>query len=216
MSVATVARRRPISAWLLLGLLCRLALAAVLTSVVAQRYEVELVTKMLPAIAAEFEWLDDTYAIQKIYLNHEGADRVVRVVVSQTRCVVFGDLAFCGDPRGRASASTLLGNITLPTALLVAVVCAWPVVHAAEYLLRALFLPIALAVIWALDVPFILLSEIWGLQVDAFAPGLFSPLLVWSQFLQGGGRILLTLLLFMTEVFFARRCVAWLVRSMAS
>ncbi len=200
---------------LILGFLTRFVVVALILVTLLQRYEVGLVTRLLPVIAAEFEWLDDTYAIQQIRLDQEGADRVVRVIVSQARCVVFGDRAFCGDPRGRASASTLLGNISLPAVLLVALIWAWPVVHAAEYLVRALFLPMALAVVWALDVPFVLWSAIWGLQVDALSPGLFSPLLVWSQFLQGGGRILLTLLLVAAAVLCARRCVVSLARRMA-
>ena len=45
----------------------------------------------------------------------------------------------------------------------------------------------------ALDVPMVLWASLWQLHVDAFAPGLFSPLLLWLDFVQGGGRMALGL-----------------------
>ena len=179
----------------LFGLLCRIVVAAVILGALSFRYGTELVEALLPAIRAEFEWLDDTYDIKQLYLDHVGADQVVRVVVGQARCIVLIDRAFCGDPRGRANASTLIGNITLPAVVLLALALAWPSMRICELACRLVLAPMALAMMWSLDVPFILWSSIWSLHVDAFAPGLFSPLLIWSQFLQGGGRFALAGLL---------------------
>lgn len=195
MSTLTEARSGPIRPRQLFGFLCRFAGIVLILTMLLHRYEALLVERLLPAIQAEFEWLDDTYEIKSLHVDHEGSDQVVRIVVSQARCIVLGDRAFCGDPRGRANASTLLGNITLPAILLMAFALAWPVVRASEYVLRILLMPVALVMIWALDVPFILWSSIWSLHVDAFAPDMFSPLLIWSQFLQGGGRFVLACLL---------------------
>ncbi len=184
---------------LIFGFLARFVMIALILVTLLQRYEISLVTRLLPAIAAEFEWLDDTYAIMNLTVDQEGADQVVRIVVSQARYIQLGDRVFGPDPRGRANASTLVGNITLPAVLLLAAALAWPVTHirsaAADYALRGAFIPIALAMTWSLDAPFILWSAIWSLHVDTFAPGMFSPLLIWSQFLQCGGRDLLALLL---------------------
>lgn len=179
----------------LLGFLCRFALLALILATLTHRYEFLLAQRLLPAIQEEIQWLDDTYEIKSLDIDHEGADQVVRMVVSQARCIVLTDRAFCGDPRGRANASTLVGNITLPAVLLIALTLAWPATHAAEYALRIVLVPMAVAAMWAIDVPFALWSAIWSLHVDAYAPGMFSPLLIWSQFLQGGGREMLALLL---------------------
>jgi len=39
----------------------------------------------------------------------------------------------------------------------------------------------------------VLWASLWQLHVDAFAPGLFSPLLLWLDFVQSGGRMALGL-----------------------
>lgn len=184
--------------WVSLGFIVRFALIALVLASLSYRFSTPLAQSLLPALRSEFEWLDDTYEIKRLYVDHEGADQVVRVVVSQARCLVLIDRAFCGDPRGRANASTLVGNITLPAVLLLALVLAWPVarpLNLVELVFRAILAPLSLVLLWALDVPFVLWSAIWSLHVDAYARGMFSPLLVWSQFQQGGGRILLALLL---------------------
>ena len=53
---------------------------------------------------------------------------------------------------------------------------------------------ILLAVVALLDVPLVLLAGIWALVVNAFDPTGTYTLLLWSRFLQNGGRPLLGLL----------------------
>lgn len=198
--------RRPLAPKFL-GFIARFALIALVLASLSFRFGAQLAESLLPAIQSEFEWLDDTYEIKGLSLDREGADQVVRIVVSQARCLVLIDRAFCGDPRGRANASTLVGNVTLPAVLLLALVLAWPVARPSELVFRMIFAPMSLALMWALDVPFVLWSAIWSLHVDAFAPDMFSPLLIWSQFLQGGGREVLSLLLGVAVVICASQIV---------
>lgn len=148
-----------------------------------------------PVFRVEINWLDDTYRIDRLFVDTQGGDKVLRIVVGLARCVVVRDRAFCADPRAMANASTLLGNVALPAVLMMAIALSWPAKHPGEYLGRLLVLPAALALMWALDVPFVLWSALWSMHVDAFAPDLFSPLLIWSEFLQSGGRLALAALL---------------------
>lgn len=177
----------------------RFVMLALVLGFVLNRTQDTWAPALLPALQTELEWLDDTYKIQNLSLDREGADRVVRVVVSQARFIVLGDVAYRPHPLGRANASTLLGNVMLPAVLLTAMVLAWPIGVPSRTgrikvaLRRAAMLPLALTMLWSLDVPFVLWAAIWSLHVDAFAPGMFSPLLVWSQFLQGGGRDMLAI-----------------------
>lgn len=157
----------------------------------ASVYGTALVQMLLPAFQVELAWLDDTYRIDRLFVDIEGADKVVRIVVGLARCVVLPDGAHCGDPRGLANASTLQADVTLPATLLIAIAVAWPAQRLQAYLWRALCVIPVLALLWAIDTPFILWSELWGLHVNAFAPGMFSPLLIWGGFLQSGGRLLL-------------------------
>jgi hypothetical protein len=214
MSAVYPVKQSQSASWRFLSFLGRFAVFALVIAGTLYRFSTPLAESLLPAIDAEFKWLDDTYDIKKIYVDREGADHVVRVVVSQARCIVLIDRAFCGDPRGRANASTLIGNITLPAALLMSLVLAWPVIRSIELVWRAVFLPFGLAIVWALDVPFVLWSAIWSLHVDAFAPGMFSPLLIWTQFLQSGGRLALAILLGILIAMRARWCSGIFKRAM--
>jgi hypothetical protein len=102
---------------------------------------------------------------------------------------------FYPDPRGTATASTLVGNLTLPCVLLSATALAWPVRRRGLLAIRTLVLPPALLVLCMVDVPFILWAQLWGLVVSVADPGRFSPLLIWSDFLLGGGGLALALAL---------------------
>ncbi|MHB8474595.1 MAG: hypothetical protein ACYDC8_17475 [Gammaproteobacteria bacterium] len=50
-------------------------------------------------------------------------------------------------------------------------------------------------VLLAVDVPLVLWSGLWSLFVAAVDPNRFSPLLIWTDFLQSGGRIALAVTL---------------------
>jgi hypothetical protein len=158
-------------------------------------YGVLLAQWLLPWWQAELNWLDDTYRIDRLYVDTQGADQVVRIVVGQAHCLVLKGVAYCGDPRGRANASTLVGHVSMSAALLLTIALAWPVARWREYGGRLLCLPLALGLMWALDVPMVLWASLWSLHVDAFAPDTFSPLLLWQAFLQGGGRLALAVVL---------------------
>jgi hypothetical protein len=95
------------------------------------------------------------------------------------------------DPRARAIITTPLAAFWLAPTLFIALLAAWPVQRAAEWLLRALCALPALTVLLALDAPFVLDALLWALHRDAHAPDNTSAMLVWSAFLKAGGRFLL-------------------------
>jgi hypothetical protein len=107
--------------------------------------------------------------------------------------VIVGGRALMPDPRARANVSTLAGHATQPAMLCLALILAWPARRAIEYPLRALIAFGGLAFVILIDVPFVLWGELWNLHVSAFEPDRFSPLLIWRNFLQGGGRFVLGL-----------------------
>lgn len=168
----------------LLLLLCALAL----------RWGDVLTGHLLPWFKVTLNTLDDTYRIDQLMLDQEGADRVIRVVVRLAHCVILEGNAYCGHPDAQANASTLAGHVLMPAICLLALVLAWPARSWMEHAIRLALLPLALAALWSLDVPFILWAALWRLHVDAFAPHTVSPLLSWSQFLESGGRMGLAVL----------------------
>ncbi len=171
----------------------RFALCLVLVLAATLRWGHALAEALLPLIAAEINALDNTYRIVSLGVVQRGGEELIRIVVTLARCVVLPDGAHCADPRAQAQASTLLGHLTLPPTLAVAAVLAWPPASWREAAWRLPLLLVGLALLLALDVPMVLWASLWQLHVDAFAPGLFSPLLLWLDFVQSGGRMALGL-----------------------
>lgn len=171
----------------------RFVLCLAIVLMAAWRWGQPLAEALLPWIASEINALDNTYRIVSLDVVQRGGEALIRIVVTLARCVVLPDGAHCADPRAQAQVSTLLGHLTLPPSLALAAVLAWPPASWRELAWRAPLLPLGLSVLLALDVPMVLWASLWQLHVEAFAPGLFSPLLLWLNFLQSGGRMALAL-----------------------
>ncbi len=176
------------------GTTLRCIAALLLLCALAMRWGDTLITQLLPWFKLTLNTLDDTYRIDQLMLDHEGADHVIRVVVRLAHCVILEGNAYCGHPDAQANASTLAGHVLMPAICLLALVLAWPARSWPELTIRLALLPVALGALWSLDVPFILWAALWRLHVDAFAPHTVSPLLSWSQFLESGGRMGLVVL----------------------
>lgn len=164
---------------------------------------------LLPLLRAEIGWLDNTYQVQSLALDAQGADRVVRLVVSQQRYIHLAGRVHEPHPQGRANASTLVGHLWLPWVVLVAAVLAWPMPRFFGWTCwawRCVILLPASAWLTAVNVPIVLWAGIWRLHVEAFAPDAIQPLLMAADFLQSGGEYALALLLAALSL----RAAAWL------
>ena len=170
---------------------CALLLAA------AHAWGQLLVESLLPLFRLEIGWLGDRYRILGLALATQGADSVIRLDVTLQRIMLVGSHFVYPDPRGHAHVTTLSGHVLQPVILALALLAAWPTLTtrvARELALRLALGLILIAVVVAIDVPFVLLGELWALAHARFAPGSFSALLAWTEFLQGGGRLALGLL----------------------
>lgn len=159
---------------------------------------------LAPWFARQVQAMDANYQVRSLVVERLAGERVFRLEVSQSRCIVLRQHVHCPHPLGRARASTLMGHLMLTTALMCAVTLAWPARrHGHASLGEALqatawrvpCLCGAVPVVWALDVPMVLWAQIWRLHVDAFAPGMQTPVLIWADFLGSGGRMALALAL---------------------
>ena len=154
-----------------------------------------LTEALLPLFEIELRHLDDTFRLDALYIDRDGADEVVRIDVGLAHALSLNGRTFYPDSRGRATASTLVGNVTLPPVLLVAAAMAWPLRNNRRWAARVLLLVPALLLLCLLDAPFILWAALWGLVVQAADPDRFSSLLTWSDFLLCGGAVALALAL---------------------
>lgn len=152
-------------------------------------------TMLLANLLPTFHWMigliDDHYRILHLGLAVQGADSVIRLDVALQRPVLVGGHLVIPDARGHAYVTTLTGHVLQALVMYWAILLAWPARTWRETALRG---GCALAFGWLLatvDVPFVLTGEVWALFVERHAPAIFSPLLAWKDFLQGGGRLAL-------------------------
>lgn len=169
-------------------LVIRLLLAATVLVSLGILQGAVVVEHCLPAYQAAFEHLADEFRVVRFALDREGADRVVRAEVALRPVVVIRGKPMTPDPRGRANASTLALNGLLAPMLALLTVLAWPARRTIEYPVRVLATLPALAILLLLDTPAVLAAELWETVLDRVAPGAFSPLVLWKDFLQSGGR----------------------------
>ncbi len=153
-----------------------------------------VVTAALPAMQDLFTVLVPELRPLAFGLDHERADRVVRVVVARERYIVIGSNVMEPHPQARANASTLVLQPLYGPLLALWLALAWPTRRptwqgaAATLALRlSIAMPFALALAWV-DTPVVLAASLWRLLVEHLAPGSFSPLLLANDVLNGGGR----------------------------
>lgn len=177
------------------GVLWRIALITGVLGLLAMRFGEQFVEGLLPLFKREIAWLDDTFRVDRMYLDQDGPDRVIRVEVGLAHRLELNGHVVNPDPRGEANASTLAGHVIVPAILASAIAFAWPTRTRTAYAQRALALVPALMLLWMIDVPLILLASLWGLILQSLDPGRFSGLWMWSAFLQGGGELAMAVIL---------------------
>lgn len=171
--------------------LFRLLIATALALPLLIWFAKPIVTALLPFYRAVFELIGDDYRILFLGLATQGADSVIRLDVTLAKPVLLAGQFILPDARGSANVTTLVGHALQPLAVALIVILAWSCQKWQAMVLRLAALIPLLTVTLALDVPFVFAAELWGLLLDGVAPGTWSPMLAWSSFLQGGGRIAL-------------------------
>lgn len=198
--------------------LLRLLLAGAVLLPLAVLCSEALVSSWLTAYRVVFSWVAHDFKLLNLYIDHEGADRVLRARVMWQHIVFIGGKVIYPDPRGTANASTLLAHALQGPLVAVLAAIAWPTrvqtaVGAArksarpwlEWAARAIALPPLLAILVLIDMPVVLAGELWDLALDMLDPGATSALVMWKVFMQGGGRYALGLTAGVLAVLVARR-----------
>jgi hypothetical protein len=148
-----------------------------------------LAAALLPLFKAEIQWADDALRVDSLELADDHGERVIRLDVGLAHSVNINERTFRPDPRGKAMSSTLVGNLAVPTVLLISTAFAFPGRKPFAYLRRALWMLPTLLLLWMVGVPLVLWASIWRLLVEAADPTRFSPLLLWANFVLGGGEL---------------------------
>lgn len=171
----------------------RLVIAAMIVLPVAVLHGEHMVHAMLPMLSAVFEWVSDDFKLLRLTIDHEGADRVLRAKVMWKHIVFVGGHVIYPDPRGTANVSTLMAHVLQGPLTAFLLTCAWPTDGRSTRAWRCIAArmlalgPLVLVLI-CIDVPVVLVGELWQLALDALDPGADSVLVHWKNFMQGGGR----------------------------
>ena len=182
------------------GMLGILAWAACLGGV-ASVFSDRLVACLLPLWRQEITLLYEHWRVDRLWIDHEGADQVIRASFGLRGCLSIGGRMMCDIAEPLGNASTLLGNATVPGVLLLAITLGWPTTSWREVGMRGLLALGGLLLLCVTDVPLTLAAAFWDLwQEDVLRIRAYSPLQTWAAFLQAGGRDALALVLAVAAV----------------
>ena len=162
----------------------RFVALSVALGVCAWQTQQSLAAAVLPLLRAEIQQLGDTFRVDRLYVARDAGEWVIRLEVGLAHALAVNGRTYSPDPRGKAVSSTLLANLILPVVLLLASAYAAPPGNVKA---RFAFVLILLTLTVATVVPAILLSGLWRLVFGAAGTDAATPLLLWSDFLQGGG-----------------------------
>jgi hypothetical protein len=154
-----------------------------------------LVKALLPSFRAEIHWLDDSLRIDRLALASERGETLIVLEVGLAHPVTLNGHTFQPDPRGKATSSTLAGNLFVPTVVFLSIVFAVASGAGILWAWRMLLSVPALLIMWALGVPFVLWGSLYGLLLQAAAPTHRCALVEWADFVSGGGEISVAILL---------------------
>lgn len=175
------------------NLTLRILLSALLVTVAVLWTWAALAEALLPLLEAAIEWIDPHHYVVSLSIERVGSDTVLRMEAGIRRMVVMGGHVTRADPRARAVITTpALAFLIAPSVALI-VALALPTKRWPDVPLRLMFAAALLFPMLALDSPFVLDAHLWELHRDAHAPDATLPILLWSNFLKNGGRIVLGL-----------------------
>jgi len=147
---------------------------------------------MLPLLQQTYTLIDRDHRMAELVVSSQGvlrgADHVYRLTVVPTGLAMVGDHVVHTNPQGWAKVSVLTAYLWQPLAVAAALLLAWPAPSATQAALRWVWLLVLAAAFVPLDLPFVFWAQVWVNYQELYAPGEFSALLLWSQFLQNGGR----------------------------
>lgn len=174
---------------------CRFIAALVFLLILSARFGPMLIDQILPVMRWQIAQLDDRYRILELDQTKQGPDSVVRLAVSLKKPVIIGEKVIHADARSRGQITIPSGHILQPWIIGLALLFAWPLQTAgtvqrlASVLMRLVSGVLLLGLITLIDMPFVMLAEIWDIFVSLYTPNDFSLLIAWGHFLDGGGRL---------------------------
>ena len=147
-----------------------------------------LIEAMLPITRVLLGWLDDRFDILFLGVEHNWQDTVIRLRMSLTSLLVMGGQVITPHSKGWIEASTPIGDLLQPLVIATGFAAAWPGNLTTR--LQRLGIALSLSLLFLIiDIPLTLHAVVWDMLTYQLGSEGFSPLLVWWQLMQAGGRL---------------------------
>ncbi|MFM9835656.1 MAG: hypothetical protein ACKVOA_06105 [Methylophilaceae bacterium] len=168
-------------------------LACIVIAAFLHSFGEPLLQLLLPLFKWQIQAMDDQYKLLSLSIKSLGTDRVFSMQVILAKPLILGGQFILPDPRGVATASSIIAHVWQMLVIFLAVLVALPVKQFTEYFRRIAFALPVLIVVLMLDIPFSLLATLKALILEQLKVDGFSALLFWNDILEGGGRLVLGL-----------------------
>lgn len=143
---------------------------------------------LLPVVSTLLAWLDDRFAVLVLDVGAHVQDTVVRLRTTNIAPVTVGGVVTPPRAGSWLEVTTTVGAMVQPVVIACALVAGWPAAWRTRVIGLAVALPVALAFM-CLDTALTLHAFVWGMFVEHYEPGRFSPLLIWHDAMHSGGRL---------------------------
>jgi hypothetical protein len=147
---------------------------------------------VLPVLQAAFTWLADDFRVLRFGFFDDRQNVSIGAVVALERAVLLGERVVV--PGAVMGTTVTLGTVVQPLQVALVAVLAWPGGWRETLLRLPLVLP-PLALVMLADAPLVLCAWLWMTLWRQYAPDGSSLLGAWSVFLNGGGRLVLPLVI---------------------
>lgn len=200
--------------WRLRDLTLRVLAAGLLCVMAVWLLGEHLAHAYLPLLRWTYTALDREHQLTELVISGQaafrGADRVFQMSVVPDGLILVGTRVVHSNPHGWAHVSMLIAYLWQPMVAAIMAASLFPTVSYKELPLRVVFVAMLCVPLSMVDLPFALWAMVWKNYVMAFDPDMFSPLLIWSDFLLRGGRYLLGGVVGVLAVWAAERVVSTL------
>lgn len=182
-------------------------LAASVLAALCWYVQYNLASRLLPLYQVELQYLlPPGHTLEDLLIETKGSEpkMVMEVILARSRPVFRGQVLYAG---GKITSQTLLAHVFTGLVIFLSVCVSGGVIfRVTPILLVGLIIPVIFILI-IIDVPFVLLGSMIGLEQLGQSELFFSKsgLVLWSEFLTGGGRLTLGLLAGMMVIMLALR-----------
>ncbi len=143
---------------------------------------------LIPLFRWQISNLGDGYRILGFNIDCLNKECAYSLKVTLSKPVYVNGQFIFPNENGFANASSIVNRVWQELVLFLSFIYSWPG-RWSQYVLRSLVAIPLLLVMLMFDTPLVLLSALWQIILEQLGKEDFSSLVLWDNFLEGGGRL---------------------------